>query len=155
MPSTFQDFTLGDITNIVSNDFIVGYDTATLGGERRWTLSTIANSVSGVMSAELNNQFGSAGPWILKSSAYTAVDNDKIIANTTSAAFTITLPSTPSVGTNVRFIDHSDTWDTNNLTIARNTGQTIEGLADNLVCNVAGDIVLSLIYNGSTWRVYA
>jgi len=153
MPSTLSDFTSAAVA--APDDFIVGYDTATLNGERRWTVSTIANSVSGVMSAELNNQFGSAGPWILKSSAYTAVDNDKIIANTTSAAFTITLPSTPSVGTNVRFIDHSDTWDTNNLTIARNTGQTIEGLADNLVCNVAGDIVLSLIYNGSTWRVYA
>jgi hypothetical protein len=142
-------------TSALATDYLVGYDLNESLGEKKFTISTIANAVSGIMATELNNRFGSAGPWILKSSAYTAVNNDNIIANTTSAAFTITLPSTPSVGTIVRFIDYSETWDTNNLTIARNTGQTIEGLADNLVCDVAGDIVLSLIYNGSTWRVYA
>ena len=51
MATTFADFTLSGIA--ASNDFIVGYDTATLNGERRWTVGTIANAVSGI----INNNF--------------------------------------------------------------------------------------------------
>ena len=95
-----------------------------------------------------------AGPWKVMSTTYTAIDGDRIAANTSGGAFTITLPASPSTGNSVNFADAADSWDTNNLTIARNTGQTIEGLAQNLTCDVVGDMVISLIYNGSTWRVY-
>lgn len=95
-----------------------------------------------------------AGPWKVMSSAYTAVDGDRIAANTSGGAFTITLPASPVAGNVVNFADAADSWDTNNLTIARN-GQTIEGLAENLVCDVVGDMTITLLYNGSTWRVYA
>jgi len=53
MPSTLENFTLSAVA--APDDFIVGYDTATLNGERRWTVSTIANAVSGVMSPALQN----------------------------------------------------------------------------------------------------
>jgi len=46
MPSTLENFTLSAVA--APDDFIVGYDTATLNGERRWTVSTIANAVSGI-----------------------------------------------------------------------------------------------------------
>lgn len=95
-----------------------------------------------------------AGPWKVMSSAYTAIDGDRIAANTSGGAFTINLPAFPVAGNVVNFVDAADSWNTNNLTIARN-GQTIEGIAENLVCDVVGDMVISLIYNGSTWRVYA
>lgn len=58
MPSTFSDFTLGT-TPPPSDDFLVGYDLAELGGERRWTVSTIAKAVSSLMTSELNNKFAS------------------------------------------------------------------------------------------------
>jgi hypothetical protein len=51
MPSTLAQFTLG--TTAASDDFIVGYDTAVLGGERRWSVSTMANAISGVMNSQL------------------------------------------------------------------------------------------------------
>ena len=92
-------------------------------------------------------------PWLYKNSAYTAVNNDRIAANTSGGAFTITLPASPAYGTNVTFIDEGKTWDTNNLTIARN-GSTIEGLAENFIVNATGDMVMTMFYNGSTWRVY-
>jgi len=42
MPSTFEDFTTG--TSVAGDDYIVGYDTAVLGGERKWTATTMAES---------------------------------------------------------------------------------------------------------------
>jgi hypothetical protein len=58
MPSTLENFTLSAIA--ASNDFIVGYDTAALNGERRWTVSTIANAVSGIMTPQLNTSYFSS-----------------------------------------------------------------------------------------------
>ena len=48
MPSTLANFQLSAVA--APDDFIVGYDEAVLNGERRWTVSTIANAVSGVAS---------------------------------------------------------------------------------------------------------
>lgn len=116
-------------------------------GTKKWQWSTAEGSW-------LAKNPQGAGPWKVMSSAYTAIDGDRIAANTSAGAFTITLPASPVAGNVVNFADAADSWDTNNLTIARN-GQTIEGLAENLVCDVEGDMVLTLLYNGSTWQVYA
>jgi hypothetical protein len=91
-------------------------------------------------------------PWVSKTTSYTAVAGDRISANTTAAAFTITLPASPAAFTEIVFADHYNQWATRNLTIARN-GQNIEGLAEDLVCNVAG-LQITLRYEGTTWRVY-
>jgi hypothetical protein len=88
-----------------------------------------------------------------KTSSYTAADKDGILANTSAGAFTVTLPSSPSAGNQVIIADAADTWGSNNLTIARN-GATIEGLAENLVCDINGASI-QLIYTGTTWQVYA
>jgi len=90
--------------------------------------------------------------WISRTSAYTAVSGDRVSANTTAAVFTITLPASPANFTEIVFADHYNQWATRNLTIARN-GQNIEGLAEDLVCNVAGK-QFTMRYEGTTWRVY-
>lgn len=87
------------------------------------------------------------------SSQYIAIDNDKIAANTSGGAFAINLPPSPRNGTNVTFLDHSKTWNTKNLTIARN-GSTIEGVDQNFICDIIGDMPLVFLYDGLTWRVY-
>jgi hypothetical protein len=91
--------------------------------------------------------------YTVKTSAYTAVDKDGILANTTAGAFTITLPVSPTTGDQVVIADAADTWATNNLTVGRN-GSTIEGLAEDLICNITG-VSVQLIYSGATWQVYA
>ena len=63
MPSTLAQFTLG--TTAASDDFIVGYDTAVLGGERRWSVSTMANAISGVMNTQLNSLIDSKATLIV------------------------------------------------------------------------------------------
>ena len=40
--------------------------------------------------------------------------------DTSSSAFNVTLPSSPSAGDIVAVADYANTWDTNNLTVARN-----------------------------------
>ncbi len=52
--------------------------------------------------------------------------------NTTSAAFTVTLPATPSAGDEVIILDYAGTFDTNKLTISPN-GNKIEGSTDNVL----------------------
>jgi len=51
--------------------------------------------------------------------------------NTTSGAITLTLPGSPTLGDEISFIDYAGTFDTNNLTIARN-GKNINGSAADL-----------------------
>ena len=58
MPSTLANFLSSAVA--APDDFIVGYDTATLNGERRWTVSTLANAVSGIMNAQLDADIANA-----------------------------------------------------------------------------------------------
>jgi hypothetical protein len=55
MAINFDSFQEGTTSTIQSNDYVVGFDTAVPGGERKWTVSTLANAVSGEMDPQLNN----------------------------------------------------------------------------------------------------
>jgi hypothetical protein len=60
MAINFNSFTEGTTSNIQSNDYVVGFDNTSPGGERKWTVSTIANAVSGIMKTQLNNDISSS-----------------------------------------------------------------------------------------------
>ena len=100
---------------------------------------------------------GGGGGGGITYTAYTAnatlTADQGAIADTSGGAFTLTLPASPSTGDQVVIVDGTDSFDTNNLTVARN-GSTIEGLAEDLVCDLEG-VSITFIYNGSTWSVYA
>lgn len=66
-----------------------------------------------------DGQDGNLKPWVVKTSNYTAVAGDRIIANTENGSFTITLPYASSIGTSVII---TDGWNfaTNNLIVGRN-----------------------------------
>lgn len=96
--------------------------------------------------------FGTGINYTRITTATTLVDKQGVIADTTGGAFTINLPATPTAGVQVWVAD-GGAWGTNNLTIARN-GSTIEGLAENLVCDISG-AEIQMIYDGTTWQVYA
>lgn len=88
--------------------------------------------------------------WQLKTSAYTAVNGDRIIADTTLASFQIQTPASPQVGMQFSVIDGSTLgWDTNNLTITRDTvSRKINGATSNLVANKEGG-AFTLVYTGN------
>jgi hypothetical protein len=53
----------------------------------------------------------------VKTSGFTATANKGYFCNTTSSAFTVTLPSTPSAGDEIVIVDYAGTFATNNLNI--------------------------------------
>jgi hypothetical protein len=116
-------------------------------------LPLAGGTMSGAITFAAGQTFPNAGiAYTKKTSAYTAVSNDGVIADTTAGPWTLTLPITPAAGAQV-IISDGGAWGTNSLTVARN-GSTIEGAAENLVLNVSGAQV-QLIYDGTTWQVYA
>ena len=67
----------------------------------------------------------------VKTSNFTAAAGEGYFINTTSGAITMTLPASPSIGDEVAFIDYAGTFDTNNLTVGRNS-EKINGSAADL-----------------------
>lgn len=97
---------------------------------------------------------GDSSTWVFLTNAnnnYATSTNENIVADTTTAAFTILLPSGPSSGDIIKVYDGAD-FEINNLTIGRN-GQTIEGVAEDLVIDIS-KINLSLVFDGTTWKVF-
>jgi hypothetical protein len=64
-----------------------------------------------------------------------AVAGNGYFCNTTGGPFSVTLPTSPTIGDSISFIDYAGTFDTNNLTIARN-GKNIQGAAADLTVSV-------------------
>ena len=101
---------------------------------------------SGVLSFVDNS--GGTSWQAIKTGNYTASAGEGVFANTTSGSFTVTLPASPSLGDEVTIVDYAGTFDTNNLTVGRNS-QPIMGTAADLTVSIerAG---LTLAYVDST-----
>ena len=67
----------------------------------------------------------------VQTAAFTAVAGKGYPCNTTSAAFTVTLPATASVGDQIAIVDYAGTFDSNPVTFNPN-GLKINGGTDNL-----------------------
>lgn len=65
----------------------------------------------------------------VQTTGFTAVAGNSYPCNTTSAAFTVTLPASPTAGNQVQIIDYAGTFATNNVTLGRN-GSNITGNTD-------------------------
>jgi hypothetical protein len=91
--------------------------------------------------------------YVVKTANYTTQDKEGVLANTTGGAFTVTLPASPATGAQVVVADAGGVWGTNNLTVGRN-GSTISNVAQDLVCDISG-VSVQLVYDGTTWEVYA
>src|SRR6056300_328797 len=85
------------------------------------------------------------------STGTTAVAGNGYFIDTTSAAHTITLPSSPSIGDTVAIKDYAGTFGTNNLTIARNSSN-IQGAAnDSLISTNRASIILVYVDATKGW----
>jgi hypothetical protein len=80
--------------------------------------------------------------------AFTAVAGEGYFCNTTSAAFTATLPA-GTIGDECTFVDYAGTFDTNNLTIGRNGSEKINGTAADLTVAVER-AAFTLVFTDST-----
>ena len=68
--------------------------------------------------------------------------------NTTSSAYTMTLPSSASIGDTIQIIDYAGTADTNNITIGRNSHK-IQGEAADLTVSTER-AAFTLVYVDAT-----
>ena len=85
---------------------------------------------------------------------YTATVGEKIMTDSSGAAFTITLPASPGFGDEIEFFDATDSWVPNNVTLNRN-GLNIEGVASNFILNVDGGSARLKYFNAAQgWRIY-
>ncbi len=77
-----------------------------------------------VAASRLKTYIGGGTQWqAVKTGNYTASAGEGVFMNTTSGALTLTLPASPSIGDEVSFVDYAGTFDSNNLTIARNSSK--------------------------------
>ena len=79
----------------------------------------------------------------------TLLAGERIFANSTAAAFTLTLPSAPNDGDTIQIIDVAGTFALNSVTVARN-GLKIQNLAEDLVLNL-NNAAITMVYSGATF----
>jgi len=115
--------------------------------------------MTGIISQNLNRSSGlikeSAGgiSWdtTAKTSNFTAETGKGYFVNTTDGAVTATLPASAEAGDIVAFADYTGTFNSNNLTIARNSHK-IQGLSTNsLISTIRASVVLIYVDSTKGW----
>ena len=105
-----------------------------------------------ITNAGTANGFGATGAvnWqtSIKTGDFTAVSGEGYFIDTSSGTITMTLPSSPAVGSIVGIKDYASSFDDNNLTINRN-GSNMNGFANNSTRNTENES-LTLVYADST-----
>ena len=140
VPITDNDVDLGTASLEFKNVYVDGTVFAdALGfGTTAITLPSADGSADQVLTTDgsgtlsfVDNTGGTS--WVaVKTSNYTASAGEGVFVNTTSSAFAITLPASPSLGDEVSIVDYAGTFDSNACTIGRNS-QPIMGVAEDLV----------------------
>ena len=134
---------------------VVDDSTPQLGGNLDLNSNNITGT-GGIPAANLTGSIAEArlpasalgAVWESKSISFTAEARKNYFVDTTSGTITATLPSSASAGDEIRFLDVSGTFDTNKLTINRNSHK-IQGVAADLDVETerAG---LGLVYYNAT-----
>jgi len=130
-------YTGSSATNITVTDFDTGViDTDLSSVSALHDTIPTAKSTKDYVDTALSSVGGGGTSWqAIKTSAFNATAGEGYFVNTTSAAITATLPASPTLGDEVVFVDYAGTFDTNNLTVARN-GNPIQGSATDLTVSV-------------------
>ena len=151
----------GDVVDIVGfgtfNVASINASNVNAGTLPNARLSSVPNSALANSAITINGSAISLGgsvtvetdfTWESKTSAFNAAISKGYFVDTTGGAVTATLPASPTAGDTIRFIDLSATFDSNNLTVARN-GKKIQGDASDMTVATerAG---FALVFSGDT-----
>ena len=169
------DATLGGNSNtaLPTENAVLGYMTKDLAGTGAWvppTGTTAERPAGGALytgalryNATLvtwegynGSQWtglGGGNPWQTHtadgSTALTVAANDRWFINTTAGALTVNLPASPLTGDQIRLQDLAGTFETNKVTIGRNT-KKINGLDEDFLVSVE-DASIGFVYTGATY----
>jgi len=116
------------------------------------TVTLAGQSVALGASLSLTNKFVDWQSVITAAgSSNTAVSGQGYFIDTTSDVHTVTLPASASIGDFIAIKDYAGTFNTNNLTIARN-GHNIQGVAnDSLISTNRASLVLVYVDSTKGW----
>jgi hypothetical protein len=129
------DLRLGDSDN---SNYVALHAPTTVASNYTLTLPATTGSANQVLQTDGSGNLsfatvsgGAAWQAVVTSTTLTTVSKQGYFINTSSNAITATLPTSPTLGDFISFIDYAGTFDTNNLTVARN-GHKIQGDASDL-----------------------
>ena len=125
----FQDTTGGQYVGLRASTTVATSYTLNLP-----TTSGTANQVlvtDGSNNLSFATVSGGAAWQAVKTANFNATAKEGYFLNTNSTTITATLPASPTLGDFISFVDYAGTFDTNNLTVARN-GNPIQGSATDL-----------------------
>jgi hypothetical protein len=131
-----------------------GDSVSTSGGSTINNAGTI--TTAGITGGTINNTTGEIylrgevdwKPGDIKTTSFTATDNQGFFVNTTSGEITVTLPASPSAGDVVGIKDYANTFDTNKCILNPN-GNKIQGSTELFEITVEGSSII-IIYVDST-----
>jgi hypothetical protein len=145
------------MTSIIKVDNLQNQCGANIINENAGTITIGASGDTVTLAAGASQSgFGRSGSvnWDTtpKTTGFTAVSGNGYFCDTTSAAFTVTLPATPAAGDIVAIADYANTAATNNITVGRNS-VNIDGEAVDATIKVNGQ-VYTLVYVDATegWK---
>jgi len=104
------------------------------------TSAKLASGVSGLISWQS-----------VQTTGFTASAGKGYPCNTTSAAFTVTLPASPSVGDQVLLLDYAGTFATNNITLERNSNKIEGGTSNKLLTTNREAVTITYIDSTQGW----
>jgi hypothetical protein len=87
--------------------------------------------------------------WQIIRSDYTAKNGDRIIADSSTGSFTITLPSNPTEGFYIEIADGGD-FSVNNLLLT--SVRPVEGFDQDIIFDIKG-LSLEFVYVGTSWQI--
>jgi hypothetical protein len=129
------DLRLGDTDN---SNYVALHAPTTITSNYTLTLPATTGTANQVLQTDGSGNLsfatvsgGAAWQAVVTSTTLTAVSKQGYFINTSSNAITATLPASPTLGDFISFVDYAGTFDTNNLTVARN-GNPIQGSATDL-----------------------
>ena len=151
--------TWGQITNtnlLILEQAIGGFTTFNITNAAR-SLTFKTASGTGVLLCEGNNytlysdgtnvvKLHEQRNWRAVSAAETVQAGAKLLVNTNGGAVTVTLPASPATGDEIHFVDQGYDFNTNALTVGRNSSN-IANAASDLVVNTQG-AAFGLVYSG-------
>jgi hypothetical protein len=104
------------------------------------TSAKLASGISGLISWQS-----------VQTTGFTASAGRGYPCNTTSAAFTVTLPASPSVGDTIILLDYAGTFATNNITLGANSNKIEGGTANKLLTTNREAVTLTYVDSTQGW----
>jgi hypothetical protein len=148
------DLRLGDSDN---SNYVALHAPTTITSNYTLTLPATTGTANQVLQTDGSGNLsfatvsGGAAWQAVKTSNFNVTAKEGYFVDTTSTTITATLPASPTLGDFVSIIDYAGTFDTNNLTIARN-GKPIQGSATDLtVATERAGLTLVFTDNTQGW----